>query len=108
IPWFPLNRLFRGAARSGIPRIESQGTLTVHHPKALSVPGVLKALDGIFYFRSVLPTGARTRRRFRFDVIAAPFAYPDGMAAWLLGTVFRCPVTVTLRGTIVTLSRYRL
>jgi teichuronic acid biosynthesis glycosyltransferase TuaC len=108
IPWFPLNRLFRGAACSGIPRIESQATLTVHHPKALSVPGVLKALDGIFYFLSVLPTVARIRRRFRFDVIDAHFAYPDGLAAWLLGKVFRCPVTVTLRGTIVPLSRYRL
>lgn len=108
IPWFPLNRLFRGASRSGIPRLEPQGTLTVHHPKALSVPGVLKALDGIFYFLSVLPTVARIRRGFRFDVIDAHFAYPDGLAAWLLGKVFRCPVTVTLRGTIVPLSRYRL
>lgn len=108
IPWFPLNRLFRGAARSGIPRVESQGTLTVHHPKILSVPGVLKVLDGIFYFASVLPTIARIRRRFPFDVIDAHFAYPDGLAAWLLGKVFRCPVTVTLRGTIVPLSRYRL
>lgn len=108
IPWFPLNRLFRGASRCGIPRLESQGSLTVHHPKILSVPGVLKVLDGVFYFLSVLPTIARIRRRFPFDVIDAHFAYPDGLAAWLLGKVFRCPVTVTLRGTIVPLSRYRL
>lgn len=108
VPWFPMNRVFRGESRCGIPRREAQDGLVVHHPRAFSVPGVFKALDGIFYFLSVLPTVARIRRRFRFDLIDAHFAYPDGMAAWLLGRVFRCPVTVTLRGTIVPLSRFRL
>jgi glycosyltransferase involved in cell wall biosynthesis len=108
VPWFPMNRILRGATRSGIARREVQGNLTVHHPRAFSVPGVLKALDGLFYFLSVLPTVARIRRRFPFEVIDAHFVYPDGMAAWLLGRVFRCPVTVTLRGTIVPLSRFRL
>lgn len=108
VPWFPLNRVFRGPSRSGISRCETQGSLTVYHPKAFSIPGVMKALDGIFYFLSTVILVARIRRHFRFDVIDAHFAYPDGMAARLLGVVFRRPVTVTLRGTIVPLSRFRL
>lgn len=108
IPWFPMNRVFRGPTRCNIPAREVQGDLVVHHPKVFSVPGILKALDGVFYFLSVMWTVARIRRQFCFDIIDAHFAYPDGMAAWLLGRVFRCPVTVTLRGTIVPLSRFRL
>ncbi len=108
VPWFPLNRLLRGKARSGIVRREHQGNLTVYHPRFLSVPGVLKCLDGLFYFLSLLPQIRRLRHEFPFDLIDAHFAYPDGMAAVILGRVFGCPVTVTLRGTIVPLARYRL
>lgn len=107
-PWFPLNHLFRGRERSDLPAFERQQGVPVHHPRFFSLPGVLKCLDGLFYFLSVLPLVRRIRRHFRFDLIDAHFAYPDGLAAWLLGRLFRCPVTVTLRGTIVPLSRFRL
>lgn len=108
VAWFPFNRLFRGCERTDIPRFERQDGLPVHHPRFFSVPGVLKFLDGLFYFLSLVPAVRRLRREFPFDVIDAHFAYPDGVAACLLGRLFRCPVTVTLRGTIVPLSRYRL
>jgi len=108
VPWFPLNRLLRGRARNDVPARERQGTLTVYHPRFLSVPAVLKCLDGFLYFLSVLPHVWRLRRSFAFDLIDAHFTYPDGIAACLLGKVFRCPVSVTLRGTLVPLSRYRL
>lgn len=108
VPWFPLNRLFRGKARSDVPALERQGTLPVHHPRFLSVPGVLKCLDGLLYFLSIVLYIRRLRRSFEFDIIDAHFTYPDGMAACLLAKVFRCPVTVTLRGTLVPYSRYRL
>ena len=36
------------------------------------------------------------------------FAYPDGLGAVLLGRFFNKPVTITLRGTITPLSRYKL
>lgn len=108
VPWFPLNRLLRGRARSQVPAREIQGTLTVHHPRFLSVPGLFKCLDGVFCFLSILPHVWRLRRSFAFDLIDAHFTYPTGMAACLLGKVFRCPVSVTLRGTLVPLSRYWL
>jgi glycosyltransferase involved in cell wall biosynthesis len=108
VAWFPLNRLLRGRARSEAPARERQGVLTVQHPRFFSVPGLLKCLDGLFYFLCVLPHVWRLRRSFQFDVIDAHFTYPDGIAACLLGKVFRCPVSVTLRGTEVPISRYRL
>ena len=108
VAWFPFNQVFRGPERTNIPRFERQEGLRVHHPRFFSAPGVLKSLDGLFYFLSLVRAVRRLRREFPFDVIDAHFAYPDGMAACLLGRLFRCPVTVTLRGTIVPLSRYRL
>jgi teichuronic acid biosynthesis glycosyltransferase TuaC len=108
VAWFPLNRLLRGRARSAVPARERQDTLTVHHPRFFSVPGVLKCFDGLFYFLCVLPHVWRLRRSFKFDLIDAHFTYPDGVAACLLGKVFRCPVSVTLRGTEVPISRFRL
>jgi glycosyltransferase involved in cell wall biosynthesis len=70
------------------------------------VPRYLKALDGLFYAASLVPVLWRLRRSFRFQLIDAHFAYPDGLAAALLGRVFRCPVVITLRGSIVRLATY--
>jgi len=105
VPWFPLNGWIRPHV-AGVPRRESQAGLTVHHPWAFSVPRYLKALDGVFYAASLAPFLARLRRRFAFDVIDAHFAYPEGMAAVVLGRLFRVPVMITLRGTIVRLATY--
>ena len=108
VPWFPLNRLFRGAKCSAVPWYEIQDDIPVYHPKILSVPGVFKSFDGLFYFLSVLPLLRRLRREFSFDLIDAHFVYPDGLAACLLAKLFRCPITITLRGTIGKLSKYFL
>ncbi len=108
IPWFPLNSLIRGQRGSGIPKVEQQDGLRVYHPRFFSVPRYLKWLDGFFYACLLFPFLLRLRKRFRFDLIDAHFAYPDGMAAVLLGKVFRCPVVITLRGSIVRLSTYPL
>ena len=57
----------------------------------------------------LLPTLRRIRREFAFDVIDAHFGYPEGVAACLLAAVFRCPFTVTLRGSeAVPHADYRL
>jgi glycosyltransferase involved in cell wall biosynthesis len=72
------------------------------------VPRYLKWLDGVFYAISLVPFLAELRRTFPFDLIDAHFAYPDGMAAVLLGGIFRCPVAITLRGSIVRLATYPL
>jgi glycosyltransferase involved in cell wall biosynthesis len=52
------------------------------------------------------PLLLRLRKSFRFNVIDAHFAYPDGYAATLLANWLRIPATITLRGTEVPLSRY--
>jgi len=106
IPWFPMNRLLRGARAVGIPAVEQQHGLQVYHPRFLCVPGHLKWLDGVLYGLSLIPFLLRLRREFPFDLIDAHFAYPDGVAGVLLGRVLRRPVVITLRGSIVRLATY--
>jgi glycosyltransferase involved in cell wall biosynthesis len=107
VPWFPMNRWIRGD-RATVPLLEHQDGLAVYHPRFLSLPRYGKFLDGVLYFLSLIPFVVGLRRRFSFEVIDAHFAYPDGMAATLLAKLFRRPVVVTLRGSIVRLSGYRL
>jgi glycosyltransferase involved in cell wall biosynthesis len=107
IPWFPFNRWIR-SDRAGAGRVENQNGLTVYHPRFFSLPRYGKFLDGFFYALSLVPFLVRLRRRFAFEVIDAHFAFPDGVAATLLGRLFRCPVVITLRGSIARLSTYRL
>jgi glycosyltransferase involved in cell wall biosynthesis len=108
VKWFPFDNLLAAETRPRVQRTEVQEGLDVHHPKYLSIPYVLRSLEGLFYFVSVLPTLWRIRRHFAFDLIDAHFAFPDGFAAVLLGKVFRKPVVITLRGTIGPHSRRRL
>jgi glycosyltransferase involved in cell wall biosynthesis len=82
--------------------------LHVEHPTWFYLPGLFKCLDGILLFLSALPSVARLRRSFDFEVIDAHFGFPDGVAAVLLGAWFRRPVVVTLRGSELVKARYKL
>lgn len=111
VPWFPLQGLIRRWKpwfRPETTRHEQQQGIDVYYPRFLSFPGVLKSLDGLFMALGSLSLLWRLRRTFRFNLIDAHFAFPDGDAATLLGRWFRVPVTITLRGTEVPLARYRL
>src|ERR1700730_2726267 len=108
IPWFPGNRWLRGVSRANSAPLEQTDGFPVFHPRFLSVPRYAKSADGLFYFLSLAPFVARLRRQFVFEIIDAHFAYPDGFAATLLARLFRLPMSVTLRGTEVPLSRSRL
>lgn len=108
VPWFPFVSGLRPGFRPRVPREEMQNGVRVLHPRFLSIPAVGKCLDGLFLFLGALPTVRRLRRTFRFDAIDAHFAYPEGLAAALLGKVFRTPVLLTLRGLLPLLTRHAL
>jgi len=108
IAWFPLNRWIRGRERSAAPFVETQEGMTVYHPRFLCIPRFGKGLDGFLYFLGVLPLLLWFRNRLPFDLIDAHFAYPDGLAAVLLGALYRRPVVITVRGDEARLARHRL
>lgn len=107
-PWFPFVAGLRPGFRPEVPREEVRDGVRVLHPRFLSFPGILKCLDGLLLFLGSLPALVRLRREFRFDAIDAHFVYPEGLAAVLLGKVFRVPVLITLRGLLPLLIPFRL
>ena len=107
VPWFPGNGWIR-PHWAKVPATEGEEGFRIYHPRVLCVPRYAKWSDGLLYAASLLPFLTLLRRRFPFDLIDAHFAYPDGMAAALLGSVFRVPVVITLRGSIVRLRHYPL
>ncbi len=101
-PWFPMQswlRRWRSGFRPGAPRHELQVDHDVWFPKFLSVPGVLKRLDGFAMAVAAWPRLRALKRAGRLDVLDAHFGYPDGLAATLLGRWLQVPVTITMRGT---------
>jgi len=106
VPWFPLQGLIRYWHPHFRPqpiRFEEQQGIQVYFPRFLSVPGLLKSYDGFFMALGSLPTLIKLRKQV--NIIDAHFAYPDGYAATLLGKWLKIPVTITLRGTEVPLSK---
>lgn len=99
VPYFPLAlRLARYAYRREIPATDERHGIRVEYPRFLSVPRVLKPLDGPFLLRMLEARSDELRREFPFDRIDAHLAYPDGWAAVHLGRRLGLPVSVTLRG----------
>ena len=106
VPWFPLQSIIRywyPHFRPQPNRYEEQQGIQVYFPRFLSVPGLLKSYDGFFMALGSLPTLIKLRKQV--NIIDAHFAYPDGYAATLLGKWLKIPVTITLRGTEVPLSK---
>lgn len=101
-PWFPLQGLLRRLKpgfRPGAPRHETQQGHEVWFPRFLSLPGVLKRLDGWFMALGAWPRLRALKRAGRLDLLDAHFGYPDGFAATRLGRWLGVPVTITMRGT---------
>lgn len=102
-PWFPgqgLIRRLRPGYRPPAAAFEIQQNIHVYRPRFLSVPGLLRRLDGW----SMALGSWRLLHRLKHEgarLIDAHFAYPDGEAATRLGRWLDLPVTITLRGTEV-------
>jgi len=99
IPYLPMVQfLERYRFRNHVPRKEIHDGVDVFYPRYLSIPLILKPLDSIFMFFSLIFFIRKIKRDFDFDIIDAHFGYPDGFAAVLAGFFFKKPVIITLRG----------
>jgi teichuronic acid biosynthesis glycosyltransferase TuaC len=104
VPYFPRwIKSARWGKTSRIPKEEKFGELTVFHPRYLLIPGISMPLHGLLIFLGSLITVWKLHRQNRFDGIDAHYVYPDGLAAILLGSLFRIPTVLSARGTDVNL-----
>ncbi|MDR1424005.1 MAG: glycosyltransferase [Azoarcus sp.] len=100
-----VRRHWHAGFRLGAPEYEEQQGIPVWYPGFLSLPGILKTLDGRAMAAGAFPRFDAMRTAGRLDLIDAHFGYPDGYAAVLLGRRLGVPVTITLRGSEVWRSR---
>jgi glycosyltransferase involved in cell wall biosynthesis len=70
----------------------------ISHPRWFVIPKLCRSLYGFFFLFSILPKVAKLRKQFNFDLIYAPWVYPDGFACILLGMLFKKPVVVHALG----------
>jgi glycosyltransferase involved in cell wall biosynthesis len=111
IPYFPFRSTIFGphSAFARAPKVETRHGLDIVHPRFLSIPKVGMVLAPMLLFVGVIGAFRKARRARDFDLIDAHYFYPDGVAAILLGGLFRKPVAITARGTDVNLiPKYRL
>lgn len=94
VPW-RFGRYYGGGSSKDVVHEEQIDNLTVIHPRYPSIPGV-SSLNATLLAGSMLPE--LVRRRGRYDVILASYAYPDGCAGIILGGLLRMPVVVKCHG----------
>ena len=96
-PW-PLRQHPHYSARARLPVHEQWLGLEVHRPRFRVWPKLGEAATAKALARSALPLLRRLRESFRFDVIAADFFWPDGVAAMHLSKDLQVPFTIKARG----------
>lgn len=99
IPWFPGERYFRRYAnRSRIPPHTCDNAYPTYFPRFLSIPAILKPLDGVFLAFAVWRFIASHELGDKIDLLDCHLAFPEGFAGALLSRVLGKPYVVTLRG----------
>jgi len=102
VPWapFPLNALSdKWKSYSSIPhQIEWEG-VEVYYPRYIAFPrDAFFASSGRRIYLMFKSLASEVHKHFRFDLIHAHVALPDGSAAVLLGEKLQKPVVVTIHG----------
>ncbi len=99
IPWFPgEGYVARYANRSRIPSQTNENAYPTYFPRFLSIPAILKPLDGVFLAVAVWRFIASHGLKAKFDALDCHLAFPEGFAGALLSRVLGKPCVVTLRG----------
>jgi teichuronic acid biosynthesis glycosyltransferase TuaC len=112
VPWFPSSHPRWGsyAGFAGTPRRERHNGIDVLHPRYPLVPKAGMTSAPLFIALAAAPSVRQLLDEgFDFDVIDAHYYYPDGVAAALLAKWFGKPLTITARGSDLTvLTQFRL
>jgi len=105
VPWFPPIKLFpRWYGYSQLPIEETRGGLEIFRPRTIMLPhNLLFPLLGFSFYLTLRSCVRQIARGFSIDLIHAHTAYPDGLAAVMLGRALDCPTIITLHGGDVTL-----
>jgi glycosyltransferase involved in cell wall biosynthesis len=106
VPWFPsTNPRFGEYARwAAVPARETRNGIDVLHPRYALLPKVGMSTAPLALALAALPAVRELQAEgFDFDVVDAHYYYPDGVAAALLARWLGKPLSITARGTDLSL-----
>jgi len=106
VPWFPSAdpRFGAYADFARVPLEEQRFGLQVRHPRYLLLPKVgMTVAPALLAQAGKKALGELLDQGFDFDLIDAHYFYPDGVAAAMLGRYFNKPLTITARGSDISL-----
>lgn len=110
-PWtpFPLMYLSRKwKAYSKVPPGMIWDGIEVHYPRYLAFPrAMFFASSGKRMYDGIRKLVEEIHQGFKFDVIHAHFALPDGFAAMLIGAEYKKPLIITPMGTDIDITMTR-
>lgn len=98
VPPWPLGLLPRYRALAALPARESWKGLETYRPTFLNMSATGGRFHASALIEALTPLIEDIRRDFPFDVIAAEFFFPDGVAAVELGRRLGVPVSIKARG----------
>lgn len=106
VAWFPCkSRYF--PAYSGlvdIPEHEVRDGIDVYHPRYIVLPKIGMLLTPFTLAYSIYKQIKKLQNTgYQFDVIDAHYYYPDGVAAAMVATLLKKPLSITARGTDINL-----
>lgn len=100
VPWSALSYIFkRGLVFSKVPTHEIIGDFEVYHPRYFMIPKIGRSLYSLFLFLSLYPLVRKIQRHYSFDVIYAPWIYPDAVASQWVARILKKPIVMAALGT---------
>lgn len=101
IAWFPFkSKMFgRWSENIGVPDTDTIKDIPVQHPRFISIPKIGESLAPLLLALGTFRRCAALHKKHKFELIDAHYAYPDGVAATMIGKWLEIPVVVTARGT---------
>lgn len=110
-PWFPFQGFlsnFHKNSRVSLPIVDQYNSLRVFRPRFFSFPLIGKWLDPFFIAAGSFFTVKRLIQQNDNLIIDSHFAFPDGVAGSFLSYFLKVKLTITLRGTEVKHSAYKI
>lgn len=106
VPWFPCkSKYFPDYSKLvDIPRHEVRHDIDVYHPRYIVIPKVGMLVTPFLLAFSIYRQVKQLQKQgYSFDVMDAHYYYPDGVAAAIVATWLKKPLTITARGTDINL-----
>lgn len=86
-----------------IPKFDNYKGIPVRYIKHFYLPKkIAQFTEGFILYAKLLPIVYNMRSHFKFDIIHGHFAFPEGLAAYLLGKTFGVPSVIHCHGSEIT------